>query len=256
MLQPVMQIKAIKTRIFRENEELFPFIFKYVKKIREKYILVITSKIVALAEGRTINIDHSLSYFDFREKVIKAESEYMLRTKYTWLTIKDGMVMSSAGIDESNANGKIVLLPKDSFKTAAVIRKKLQKKFKIKNLGVLITDSRLFPLRAGIVGAAIGYAGFRGVRDYRGTPDIFGRTLKLSRTDVADSLATSAVLCMGEGKEQQPLALITNAPVEFIERINKKELLVDPREDLYQPLFERINKIKKIKKMKFKDWRK
>lgn len=241
-----MQIKPIKTRVFHENEDLIEFIFKYFEKIPDKSVLVITSKIIALSEGRTVKIDPRFSHFDMREKIIKSESDYMLRTKYTWLTIKDGMVMASAGIDESNANGKIILLPKSSFKTAIKIRKKLIKKYKIKNLGVLITDSRLFPLRAGIIGAAIGYAGFKGVRDYRGTKDIFGRKLKLSRTDVADSLATAAVLCMGEGKERQPLALITNAPVVFTEKINKKELMVDPREDLYQPLFERIKKIKGI----------
>ena len=193
-----MEIKPIKTRVFRENEDLPSFIFKYVKKIPEKSILVVTSKIVALSEGRTKEIDLSIPHDKMREKIIKAESKYMLRTKYTWLTIKDGMVMASAGIDESNADGKIILLPKNSLKAAHLIRKKLQRKYKIKNLGILITDSRLLPLRAGIVGAAVGYAGFKGVRDYRGTPDIFGRTLKLSRTDVADSLATSAVFCMGE----------------------------------------------------------
>src|SRR3989338_3876088 len=153
-----MEIKPIKTRVFRENEDLPSFIFKYIKKIPEKSILVITSKIVALSEGRTKEIDLSIPHDRMREKIIKSESEYMLRTKYTWLTIKDGMVMSSAGIDESNAAGKIVLLPKNSFKMAGAIRRKLKKKYRIKNLGVLITDSRLFPLRAGIVGAAIGYA--------------------------------------------------------------------------------------------------
>jgi coenzyme F420-0:L-glutamate ligase len=239
-----MQIKAIKTRVFRENEDLLKFILQYVKRLPEKSVLVITSKIVALSEGRTTEIDLSISYDAMREKIIKAESDYMLRTKYTWLTIKDGTVMSSAGIDESNADGKIILLPKNSFKTAGIIRQKLQKKFKIKKLGILITDSRLFPLRAGVVAAAVGYAGFKGIRDYRGSPDIFGRILKLTRTDVSDSLATAAVLCMGEGKEQQPLALITDAPVIFTEKVNKKELMVDPREDLYQPLFERIKKIK------------
>jgi len=237
-----MQIKTIKTRIFLENENLTKFILKYVKRIPENSILVITSKIVALAEGRTVKIDSGVDYNKFREKIIKSESDFMLRTKYTWLTIKDGMVMSSAGIDESNANGKMILLPKDSFKTAKIVRKKLKKKYKIKNLGILITDSRLFPLRAGIVGVALGYAGFKGVLDYRGTKDIFGRTLKFSRTDVADSLATSAVLCMGEGKEQQPLASIKDAPVLFTDKINKKELFIDPKEDLYLPLFGSILK--------------
>lgn len=236
-----MKIIPIKTRIFRENESLLEFIFRYVKRIPENSILVVTSKIVALSEGRVVEFKNKLE----KIKLIKQESDFALKTKYTWLTIKDGMVMASAGIDESNAKGKLILLPKDSFKSADLIRKKLKKIFKVKNLGILITDSRIFPLRAGIVGVSLGYAGFKGIRDYRGKFDIFGRVLKMSRTDIADSLATSAVLCMGEGKEQQPLALIINAPVEFAEKINKKELNIDPREDLYQPLFEKIKKIDK-----------
>ena len=50
----------------------------------------------------------------------------------------------------------------------------------------------------------------------------------------------------GEGKEQQPLALITDAPVEFVKKINKKELIIDPKEDLYLPLFSEY--IKEMKK--------
>lgn len=235
-----MQIKIIKTKVFNENENLLEFVLKYVKKIPGKSILVITSKIVALSEGRTAICKNKKE----KIKLIKKESDFAIETKQTWLTIKDGMVMSSAGIDESNAKGKIILLPKDSFRSADLIRKKLKKIFKVKKLGVLITDSRIFPLRAGIVGVALGYAGFKGIRDYRGTNDIFGRILKMSRTDVADSLATSAVFCMGEGKEQQPLALITDAPVEFIEKVNKKELKINIKDDLYLPLFGKIKKIK------------
>ena len=233
-----MQIQAIKTRVFEEKEDLISFICKYVKKLPEESILVITSKVVALAEGRTVE------FVNEKQKIalIKKESSFALETKYTWLTIKDGMVMASAGIDESNAMGKLILLPKDSFRSADEIRKKLKKIFKIKKLGVLITDSRIFPLRAGIVGVVLGYAGFHGVRDYRGNKDIFGRVLKMSRTDVGDSLATAAVLCMGEGKEQQPLALITDAPIVFAEKINKKELLINPKDDLYLPLFQSIFK--------------
>ena len=239
-----MQIKPLKTKVFIENEDLLFFILKYVKKLPEKSVLVITSKIVALAEGRTVQYKNTKEKISQKIALIKKESEFALETKMTWLTIKDGMVMSSAGIDESNAKGKMILLPKDSFKTADLLRKKLKKIFKIKNLGVLVTDSRIFPLRAGIVGVALGYAGFKGVLDYRGTKDIFGRKLKMSRTDVADSLATAAVLCMGEGKEQQPLALITDAPIVFTEKVNKKELLINPKDDLYLPLFEKIKKIK------------
>lgn len=235
-----MEIKAIKTRIFLQNEDLPQFIFQHLKKLPENSVLVITSKIVALSEGRVVEFKNT------KQKValIKQESDFAMKTKYAWLTIKDGMVLASAGIDESNAKGKLILLPKDSFKSAEILRKKIMRQFHLKNLGVLITDSRLLPLRSGVVGIALGYAGFRGVKDYRGTKDIFGRVLKMSRTDVADSLATSAVLCMGEGREQQPIALITQAPVVFAKKVNKKELQIDPREDMYQPLFEKIKKIK------------
>jgi len=235
-----MKISPIKTRVFKENEDLFQFIFEYVKNLKENSVLVVTSKIVALSEGRTVELKDS----NEKDKLIKAESDFALKTKDVWLTIKDGMVLANAGIDESNAKGKIILLPKDSWEIAEVLRKKLIQKFKLKNLGVLITDSRLMPLRAGAVGIALGYAGFMGVKNYIGKKDIFGRVLKMSRTDIADSLATSAVLCMGEGKEQQPLALIENVPAQFVEKINKKELLIDPKDDLYLPLFENIKKIK------------
>ncbi len=228
-----MQIIPIKTRIFKENEDLIKFILEYVKRISENSVLVVTSKIVALSEGRTVEYKNKAQ----KVKLIKQESDFAIKTKITWLTIKDGMVMTSAGIDESNANGRIILLPKDSFQSADLIRKRLKKIFKVKKFGVLITDSRIFPLRAGIVGVTLGYSGFRGILDYRGSKDIFGRILKMSRTDVADSLATSAVLCMGEGKEQQPLALITDAPIIFTEKVDKKELIMDPKEDLYLPFF-------------------
>lgn len=238
-----MKIQAIKTKIFKENEDLIEFITKYVKKLPEKSIIVITSKIVALSEGRTVICKNRKD----KIKLIKQESDFAIKTKYVWLTIKDGMVMASSGVDESNANGKIILLPKDSFHSAHLIRKELKKIFKIKELGVLITDSRLFPLRAGVVGVALGYAGFKGIRSYIGKKDIFGRKLKMSKTDIADSLATSAVLCMGEGIEKQPLALMFNTPIEFIDRVNKKELIINLHEDIYQPLFEKIKKIKFLK---------
>lgn len=233
-----MQIKALKTRVFKEQEDLLSFILKYIKKLPENSVLVVTSKIVALAEGRTVIFTSKRQ----KIKIIKSESEFAIKTKHAWLTIKDGIVMASAGIDESNAEGKLILLPKDSFESAKVLRKKLMQKFKLKKLGILITDSRTGPLRSGVVGMSLGYAGFKGIRDYRGTKDIFGRVLKMSRTDVADSLATAAVLSMGEGREQQPLAIITEAPIEFTNKLNKKELLINPKDDLYLPFFKSILK--------------
>lgn len=235
-----MKVIPIKTRIFKENEDLISFITSSIKKLEENSILVVTSKIVALGEGRTAVVKNEKE----KEELIKKESQFAMKTKYAWLTIKDGMVIANAGVDESNADGKIVLLPKDSFKSATEIRNKLLKYYRVKNLGIIITDSRLLPLRAGVVGVALGYAGFKGVRNYIGKKDLFGRKLKMSRTDVADSLATTAVCLMGEGNESEPLAVITDSKVEFRNKIDKNELKINIKEDIYQPLFANIKKIK------------
>lgn len=233
-----MIVTPIKTRIFKEGEDLFPFVVRYLKKPSERSVIVVTSKIVALSERRTAVVENVRA----KEKLIRRESELAIPTKYVWLTIKDGMVMASAGIDESNANGKLILLPKDSFKTARVLRKKLRQKYGVRQLGVLVTDSRTMPLRAGVIGAALGYAGFRGIKDYRGTSDIFGRKFQFSRTDVADSLATAAVLVMGEGNERQPLAIIEKARVEFCDAMHRKELHIAIQDDMYRPLFSKLLK--------------
>ncbi|MBI2037389.1 MAG: coenzyme F420-0:L-glutamate ligase [Candidatus Magasanikbacteria bacterium] len=235
-----MIVKPIKTRVFKEGKNLFNFITHYIKKLPEKSVLVVTSKIVALAENRTAMVKNHKE----KERLIIAESQMAMPTKYVWLTIKDNMVMASAGIDESNAGGKLILLPKDSFKSAHNLRLQLRKKYKIKNLGVLITDGRTMPLRAGITGVALGYAGLKGIKNYIGTSDIFGKKFEFSKVDIADSLATAAVLVMGEGKERQPLAIIKNAPIEFCEKINAKELHIDIREDMYMPLFSKMSKQK------------
>jgi len=247
-----MQVKPIKTAIFKEGEDLLDFIVAQLSGptppsgvrhspkvvLKENSVLVVTSKIVALAEKRTASMGDE----KVKAKLIKQESEFAIETKYCWLTIKDGVVMASAGIDESNASGKFILLPKNSYKSAELLHKALKKIYKIKNLGILITDSRTIPLRAGIVGMALGYAGFKGIKDYRKKKDIFGRPFHFSRVDIADSLAAAAVLPMGEGNEQKPLALIEGAPIEFCDKVSRNELYIDPKDDMYRPLFSKLSK--------------
>jgi len=237
-----MKVEAIKTDIFKENQSLIKFIKIYIKKIPENSVLVITSKILSLAQGRTSIINSNSD----KEKLVKKESDFWARRPSGILiTIKNGLAVSSAGLDESNANGKIIMLPLNAFEEANKIRKKLQKIYKVKNLGIIISDSRSISLRAGIIGLALAYAGFKALKKYHHTKDLFGRSFKYSRTNVADSLAAAAVLVMGEGAEQQPLALITDLNIEFSEKINKKELIIDIKEDMFLPIFEKWFKIKK-----------
>ena len=226
-----MIVKPIKTRIFKESENLARFIFEHVPKMKEGSVLVITSKIVALSEGRTA----PLGSLKDKEQLIRKESEVMTKSPYAWITLKDGILLSNAGIDESNANGRIIFLPKDSYRAAARVRAALVRKYRVRNLGVVITDSRTMPLRSGTIGIAVGYAGFKGLRDYRKTPDIFGRLFKVSRANIADGLSATGVLVMGEGAEQTPLVVIENARIEFSNAPAKNELSILPEDDMYQP---------------------
>ncbi|MDE2038242.1 MAG: coenzyme F420-0:L-glutamate ligase [Patescibacteria group bacterium] len=228
-----MIITPIRTRIFMEGEPLGPFIRQHVPRLRERSILVVTSKVVALAEKRTASAEAPGG----KAGLIKKESDAVIKTKHIHLTLKDGMLMAAAGIDASNADGKLILLPRDSFKAARALRAELMRAYKLKRLGVLITDSRTFPLRAGVIGLTTGFAGFEGVRDYRGMPDIFGRKLAFSRTNVADCLASAAVVEMGEAAEQQPLAVIEGATAAFTgAKMGRRSVSIPIEDDLYRPL--------------------
>lgn len=241
-----MNVKAVKTRLFEKGEDLAAFILEHIPTLKEGSIVAVASKIVALAENRVVE------WLQDKEALVREESEWMRHVfgKW-WLTVRDGTVVVNAGIDESNVrtepahvrefgtgSRQLILLPKDSFISANSLRKKLRTHYHVKNLGIIITDSRIMPLRAGVVGVALGYAGFRGVRDYRGTPDIFGRPMEVTQTDVADSLATAATLVMGEGAECQPLAIIEDAPVEWIDTVDRNELKIPRDQDLFKSLFE------------------
>ena len=234
-----MKVNAIKTRVFNEGEDLLAFILEHVKKIKEGSVLVVTSKIVSLAEGRTVEKKNIRT----KDELIKKESDIAIATQYVWLTVKDGMVMASAGIDESNSkDGRLILLPKDSYKSASALRKQIMKKFRLKKFGVLITDSRTAPFRAGVIGSAVGYAGFKGIKNYVGKKDIFGRKFKFETVNVADNLASAAILEMGEGNETKPLAVVEDCSVEFVARVKKNETRIKPEDDMYRPLFDHLNK--------------
>lgn len=235
-----LHIKSVKCSTFGAGQGLERYITQHIKRIPDASVIVITSKIVALSQKRIVLSSNE------KDAWIKRESDHAIKTKWCYLTLKDGQWCPNAGIDESNAeHGGLILWPKDSFQVAQRLRRNLMKKYKVKRLGILITDSRIFPLRAGVTGVALGYSGFKGLRDYRGKPDIFGRALKMTQTNVADTLASAAVLVMGEGDEKRPLALITHAPVVFTDRVDRFELRMNPAEDLYRPLFNQLRKTKK-----------
>lgn len=214
-----MNIRGIKTKKITEvDNDLLKILDEYIVEIKEKEVLIITSKIVSICEGNIVSKDKI-------EKVdlVKQDADYYIlspENKYGLiLTIKNGHLIPWAGIDESNGNGYFVRWPKDPYKTAFKVRDYLVERFNLKHVGVVISDSNLTPLRRGETGLAIAYTGFKPLISYVGKFDLFGREMKMSNLGVADTMATMGVFMMGEGDEQMPLAIVSNIPrIEFLDR--------------------------------------
>ena len=238
-----MKITPYKTHKILPNENLFDILDKYLPKLEENSIVAISSKIVGICEGRVIKIDETNP--NQKEDLIKQEAEYYLPREYSqygfMLTINKNLLVGNAGVDESNSNGYFSLWPKNPQKSINGIREYLIKKNNIKHLGVIMTDSKLSPLRWGVTGYTIVHSGFQALNSYIGQPDIFGRLMQAEKSNIPDSLAAAAVIVMGEGNEQQPLAVINNLPfVNFQdknptqEELDELKITID--EDIYASL--------------------
>ncbi|MBI2592454.1 coenzyme F420-0:L-glutamate ligase [Candidatus Saccharibacteria bacterium] len=221
-----MIVKTIKIhKIVAGGPTIFELLDKYLTALEEGSVVAIASKIVAICEGNVV----AIGSID-KEELIKKESEHYLPgslSKYgISFSITKNTLIPMAGIDESNGNGNYILWPKEPQQSANEIRQYLAKRFGLKKVGVIITDSSVMPLRYGTVGIVVAHSGFLAANDYRGKPDLFGRPFKVSISSVAGGLAAAAALQMGEGAEQTPIAVIEDLPfVQFQSRDpNKKEL--------------------------------
>ncbi len=230
-------IRAIKTRIFRYGEDLESFILESVPRelVTEGSVLAVTSKIASLAERRSV----PASSIDKMSLVRKEADHFLGEVGYGCaLTIKEGLFIPSAGIDESNSeNGDYLLYPTDPFATVERLWKGLKEAWGISRFGVVLTDSHTTPLRKGVTGISLSHSGFCGIKDMIGTRDLFGRELKMTTINAADALAGSAVFAMGEGAESKPLAWISGAEIEFTQQTSPTEVRMPLTEDLYYPFF-------------------
>lgn len=240
-----MIITPIKTHaITITDTDILVVLDEYIKKLPENSVLAVTSKIVSICEGSVVKIG-SIE----KDALIEKEAEKFLpRASNRFniaLTIKNGILNASAGIDESNGNGYYILWPRNPQNSANLIRSFLQKKFRLKHVGVVITDSKTQPLRWGATGIALAHSGFKALNDYIGKPDVFKRNLHVTKANIMDALAEAAVLVMGEGREQTPLALISQVPFVHFQSRNPtpqevKSLHIDVEDDIYGPILKAV----------------
>ena len=188
-------------------------------------VLVVAQKIVSKAEGRLVRLadvtpsPEAVVLAEETDKdprlvqLILDESTEVVRKKPGVLIVRHalGIVGAHAGIDQSNIehgdDESALLLPEDPDGSAARLHAELLRRTG-RHVGVIISDSANRPWRLGTVGMAIGAAGVAPLDDHRGGTDLFGRELKVTLINRADSLATAATLVMGETTERIPAALV------------------------------------------------
>ena len=233
-----MQIQAYKTPLITPEDSLLDLIDTHLPLLEDQEILVITSKIISLTEGSFLSKEQAPS----KKELIKQSADaYLNLDGQIPLTLKNGLLIPFAGIDESNAKDLYIFYPKDVQKSAVTIWQHLRSKNTSKRIGVLITDSHSTPLRRGVIGVGLAFCGFKPLYNYIGKADCFEKPLHVTQINVVDALAASAVFCMGEGNEQTPFAIIKNAPKVEFENTPPKEadirsLFIPMEEDLYGPL--------------------
>jgi coenzyme F420-0:L-glutamate ligase/coenzyme F420-1:gamma-L-glutamate ligase len=212
-------------------------------------VIVVAHKVISKAEGRIAKLrdvepsngaqelakatsrDPRLIELILQEtnRIVKASREILI------VENRQGFVCINAGVDKSNVEGEdaYTLLPLDPDESARKIRARISK-LAGKNVAVVVCDTYSRPFRRGQVEFAIGIAGIKPFRDYRGEKDMFGYVLKVKNSAIADEIAAAAELLMGQGKEALPVVVIKNLNrVKSTDDASAAELLISKQEDLF-----------------------
>jgi len=250
-----MKLFSIKLPLIKENDDLLKIIIENIKNqgesLKEGDIIVIAEKVIATSQGRVVTLSNVTN---ISEKAKKMAKEYDMDERFVELILQEasmilgGMthvilakvndfLIANAGIDQSNAGpNRVVLLPKDLKKVVWEYWKNLRREFDLKDMGVIISDSRVQPLRKGTIGIAIATAGFEPVEDLRGHPDLFNRPMEITMRAIADDLTSAAQFLLSEADQQTPVVIIRGSNVEFTENpLLTTEM--PPEECLYMNIF-------------------
>lgn len=161
-------------------------------------VLVVASKVVAKAEGRTAAAAE-------RESVIAEQSVRQVAARTLpdgrvtrVVQTRSGPVLAAAGVDASDvAAGTVLLLPVDPDASARRLRARFAE-LTGTSPAVLVTDTAGRPWREGVTDFALGAAGLACLHDHRGRLDRSGRPLEVTVRAIGDEIASLADLVKGK----------------------------------------------------------
>jgi coenzyme F420-0:L-glutamate ligase/coenzyme F420-1:gamma-L-glutamate ligase len=239
--------------LVRANDDLAQLIAAALEReslrLAENDIVAVAQKIVSKAEGRVVRLATVTPGARAREiasevgkdprlvELILSESAVVVRTAPNVLIVEHrlGFVMANAGVDQSNVGAEedvALLLPLDPDASAARLKTALEARYAVR-LGVVVTDSFGRPWRNGVVGVCLGAAGVPALRDMRGSPDLFGRPLRVTEIAIGDEIASAASLLMGAADEGVPAVIVRGfAPAG--REVPAKALIRDRALDLFR----------------------
>jgi coenzyme F420-0:L-glutamate ligase len=251
----IMELFALKLPLIKKGDPLLDIIISELneqgKSLKDGDIVVLAEKVVATSQGRVVSLSDvkeisldakkQSELYDMDERyvelIIREASMILGGMRHVILAKVNDFLIANAGIDQSNAGpNKVVLLPKNLKKVVWEYRNSLKKKYNLNNLGLIIADSRVQPLRKGTIGIAIATAGFEPIEDLIGHPDLFNRPMEITTRAVADDLASAAQFLLNEADQRTPIVIIRDSNVEFTEHpISTPEMAAE--ECLYMNIF-------------------
>jgi len=238
--------------IIKKGDDIAMLICQATEKqgtpIQDGDVIVITHVVVSRAEGNVVNLE-TVTPSEFAKSIAKRTDkdprlvEVILRESRSIVRMSDGklitetkqgLICANSGIDRSNVPGdsNVALLPEDADQSAQMIRQKIMQ-ITGKDVAVIVSDTHGRPLREGEINIALGIVGFEPIRDRRGEKDLFGYTIRIKRTAIADELASAAELVIGQTNEGIPVAIIRGYPYPKSEKANATKLIRPPKEDLF-----------------------
>ena len=244
---PVRGIPDIK-----KGDDIAKLIVAGLRKQRDSFqlgdIAVVAQKIVSKAEGRVVSLSkvkpsafasgmaREMNKDPRHVEVILRETKKIIRMRAGHLIAetRHGFICANAAVDASNVGSQrdlVTLLPVNPDASAEGIREKIRDLTGL-HVPVIITDTFGRPWRMGHVNFAIGVSGLKPIRDYRGTRDMYRRTLRVTEMAVADELASAGELVMNKA-DKVPVAIVRG--YKYVKgKGSGKELLRPEELDLFR----------------------
>lgn len=229
-----MQLIPIHTPVIHAGDDLAD-IFSRNESIMDGDIIVVSSKIMATAEGSAIDLNAlsiSTAAKEWNQKTTRSTAFMQavihettrlngrilgattgaLLTELSPAGLETGVLLvPNAGLDESNIEeGYAIGWPHEP----AMSLKRLQEGLN-RNCAFIVSDSCCQMRRNGVTAFALATCGINPFKSEIGHRDLFGKTMQVTVEATADQLATAANMLMGNTAQSIPAVIIRDHDLPF-----------------------------------------